>query len=203
MSAISVMSLYNKKKLNGRRPGWVGIQSKYQSIRMSAPVVIKVKSGSLEAVSVAPRRSIKLKKGTLGTAGYVAPVEEPEPVALVEQPKFSREDIIKKGMTDKNNWSKKPVSQSKGLVITSREDMKKALLLCEFSEDTSETASKKYWFSNEKYYIVWRTPKRVNVMECKIKSEFEEEMDKLDKKLEESLDEMWNNNPDFRKQFEQ
>ena len=93
---------------------------------------------------------------------------------------------ILENATRHNNWKKKPTSKMSGLVVTTEEEMKRALLMCGMSEDVASKNAPKYSY-RDKYYTVWRTPKRVNAMEHKIKSIWETEMDVLDKKLEADL----------------
>jgi hypothetical protein len=116
-------------------------------------------------------------------------------------PSLSREEKIKQDLIKSNNWAKIPKSQHSPIIIINDDDLTKLLKLCGWAEDNIKTAVRGATFDYQTYYKVWKTPKRVNLMKCTIKSEFEEGMDKHEKKLEEGLRDLWDKDPELRNQW--
>jgi hypothetical protein len=157
---------------------------------------------------VAPRRVIKVKKLSeeeqdIKRLEFLAAEEEAEYAAREKERQEHRaaeEAYIltqRQNATRNNNWSKKPTKEANAIGVTTEEEMKRALLLCGASEDFASKEAERRSYSH-KYYKIYRTPKRLNCIECKIKSLVDLEFERLDKALEEDLRAVFAANPDLK-----
>jgi len=160
--------------------------------------------------AVAPRRVIKMKKLTeeeqdIKRLEFLAAEEEAEHAAREKERQEYRaaeEACIleqRQKATRNNNWLGKPTKEATSIGATTKEEMKRALMICGMSEDVAsrEAESRSY---SDKYYKVYRTPKRVNCIVCKIKSLVELKFEALDKALDEDIRAAFFANPELRKQ---